>query len=88
MKKIICFVVAFLLSLVLFCACSGNDNYIRTVSAEERFVTVGYEPNECEVIVDAETRVMYLFVKNGYGGGLTVMVDADGNPLIYEGDLP
>ena len=88
MKKIICVVLASVLCAVLFCACSDNDNYIRTVSAEDRFVTVGYESGECEVIVDAETRVMYLFVKDRYGGGLTVMVDADGNPLLYEGDLP
>lgn len=88
MKKLICAVVTLLLSLVLFCACGDNDNLIRTVDAEGRFVTVGYSEGDCKVIVDSETRVMYLFVKNGYGGGLAVMVDADGNPLIYEGELP
>lgn len=37
------------------------------------------------IYVDKETGVMYLFVKDGYGGGLTVMVDEDGKPLIWEG---
>lgn len=34
------------------------------------------------VIVDKETGVNYLFFKDGYGGGLTVLVDADGKPII------
>lgn len=37
------------------------------------------------IYVDRETGVMYLFVKCGYGGGLTVMVSPDGTPMIYEG---
>lgn len=28
---------------------------------------------------------MYLFVKNGYAGGLTVMLDENGEPLLWEG---
>lgn len=36
------------------------------------------------IYVDVETKVMYMFVKEGYGGGLTVMVDEDGNPLLWE----
>ena len=37
-----------------------------------------------DIYVDKETGVMYLFVKDGYGGGLTVMVDEEGNPLIWD----
>ena len=29
---------------------------------------------------------MYLFVGNGYRGGLTVMFDSEGKPLIYNGE--
>ena len=32
-----------------------------------------------EIYVDEETDVMYLFSKNGYGGGLTTMLNAE-NP--------
>ena len=38
--------------------------------------------NETEIIVDKATGVNYLFVKNGYGAGLTVLVDAEGKPII------
>ena len=34
------------------------------------------------VIVDKETGVNYLFVHRGYGGGLTPLIDAEGNPII------
>lgn len=36
------------------------------------------------IIVDKETGVMYLFHCAGYKGGLTVMVDANGKPLICD----
>lgn len=36
------------------------------------------------IYVDKETKAQYLFVKRGNGGGLTVLVDAEGNPLLYE----
>lgn len=39
------------------------------------------------ILVDKETRVMYLFVKCGYGAGLEVMVDEEGKPMLYEGEL-
>ena len=34
------------------------------------------------VLVDRETGVNYLFANSGYGGGLTVMVDALGHPIV------
>ncbi|RKD69658.1 hypothetical protein ATL39_3084 [Sinobaca qinghaiensis] len=37
-----------------------------------------------KVIRDNETGVLYLLNGNATGGGLTVMVDQEGNPLIDE----
>ena len=34
------------------------------------------------VLVDKETGVNYLYASSGYGGGLTVLVDAMGNPIV------
>jgi hypothetical protein len=39
-----------------------------------------------QVIVDKETGVEYFFQLYSYGGGMTVLVDKDGKPIIYEGD--
>lgn len=34
------------------------------------------------VLVDKQTGVNYLYVHSGYSGGLTVLVDAMGNPIV------
>ncbi len=34
------------------------------------------------VLVDKQTGVNYLYVGSGYSGGLTVLVDAMGNPIV------
>ena len=34
------------------------------------------------VLVDTETGVQYLFVHDGYAGGLTVLLDKDGKPPV------
>lgn len=35
-----------------------------------------------EIWVDRDTGVNYLFHRDGYGSGLTVLLDADGKPVI------
>ena len=34
------------------------------------------------VLVDKQTGVNYLYINSGYSGGLTVLVDAMGNPIV------
>lgn len=38
------------------------------------------------IFVDTETGVNYLFVKEGYGGGLTPLLGKDGKPVITPKD--
>jgi hypothetical protein len=50
---------------------------------EERFVRIHSENMGGEqIIVDKVTGVNYLFVTSGYAGGLTVLLDRDGKPVI------
>ena len=37
-----------------------------------------------QIWVDLETRVQYLWHSEGYAGGLTVLLDAEGKPLLYK----
>lgn len=37
-----------------------------------------------QIITDTKTGVQYLYVSEGYSGGLTVLVDRDGRPLLNE----
>ena len=39
------------------------------------------------MLVDKETRVQYLHEHGYQHGGLVVIVDAEGKPILYEGDL-
>ena len=50
---------------------------------EERFVRIHSENMGGEqIIVDKVTGVNYLFVTSGYAGGLTVLLNRDGTPVI------
>ncbi|MDR0918951.1 MAG: DUF6440 family protein [Oscillospiraceae bacterium] len=44
-----------------------------------KFAMSGYE-----IIIDKVTGVNYLFRFNGYSGGLTVLVDENGKPIVTE----
>ena len=50
---------------------------------KERFIKVHSENMGSEqIIVDRETGVNYLFVQSGYAGGLTVLLDQYGKPVV------
>ena len=50
---------------------------------QERFVRIHSKNMGGEqIIVDKVTGVNYLFVQSGYAGGLTVLLDRDGKPVI------
>ncbi|MGM0397305.1 MAG: DUF6440 family protein [Bacillota bacterium] len=52
--------------------------------AEKRFQVVHKEGklSTTKIIVDSETGVNYLFVGEGYAGGLAVLRDKEGKPVI------
>ena len=53
---------------------------------EKRFVKTysqgGFTKPAMEIWVDRVTGVNYLYTQSGYAGGLTVLVDAQGKPII------
>lgn len=51
-----------------------DERFVQTYSQGKLTVT--------EILVDKTTGVNYLFHKDGYGGGLTVLLDADGKPVV------
>lgn len=53
-------------------------------NGEERF-KITYKQgalNSFKILVDVETGVNYIFYQEGYAGGLTVLLDEEGNPVI------
>lgn len=51
---------------------------------DKRFKTVYKQglASSCKIIVDTETGVNYLFTADGYAGGLTVLLDREGKPVV------
>ena len=54
---------------------------------KDRFIKV-YSQNSLfgcneRILVDVETGVNYLFCAEGFGCGLTVMLNADGKPVVW-----
>ena len=53
------------------------------MAKEKRFIkTYSQGLGSVEIWVDRETGVNYMYKNSGYSGGLTVLVDAEGKPII------
>lgn len=88
MKKILmCVIVA--ASLVFCIGCSTIDVADATESDVENvfdIVESGKMPEYgyYEVLVDKTTRVMYFYTSKHYSDTMTVLLDSDGKPRLYE----
>ena len=89
MKKFLTVILLVVVCCVIFSGC-GKTKKVEASEVDERFLILNDTNNGMngyrQIIVDRETGVMYLFVVCGGKGGLTIMVNADGNPLIYGGE--
>lgn len=88
-KKILITIVVLILIVVIGFIC--KDISISEVYSENNnFVYMDSEYIGTLVVYryyDKTTKVIYMFTRNGYsekGGGLTVMLDQNGNPLLYK----
>ena len=53
------------------------------MAKEKRFEKVYSQgAGSVEILVDKETGVNYLYRISGYSGGLTVLLDKDGKPIV------
>lgn len=76
MKKLL----AALLIIATFLLCGCNAKQDSLESEEVRFVVEYRRPkglNGIAIIRDTQTGVAYLFVRSGYAGGLTRLVEVD-----------
>ena len=54
-----------------------EDRFIKTVVDSG-----GFSDSRLEIYVDRKTGVNYLFAQSGYAGGMCVLVDRDGKPIV------
>ena len=53
------------------------------MAKDKRFIKVYSQgAGSTEILVDKETGVNYLFHSSGYAGGLTVLLDSEGKPIV------
>lgn len=52
--------------------------------AKDRRFEVILEEKGINIILDKETKIQYLFYKDGYAGGMTALLDKDGKPAVSE----
>lgn len=86
MKKITLIVI---LSFIFIntTACSNLfDNEAMEVSNKDNTLILVESNYDYEIYADKETKVMYLWMTGYYKGGLTVMLNEDGTPKLYQGN--
>lgn len=86
MKKIIIILTAIFLTFILT-GCPMEITNKAAASSTHRMVIVEKMPGDWNIVYDEKTKVMYA-VSNGYynNGNFTLLVNADGTPLLYEGE--
>ena len=82
MKRCMAILLVLVMVVAMMVGCASTP-IVEDVETGDRFVVVVSQGTN-DVYADTETGVMYYFHKSSYGGGMTVMVDADSNPLIWD----
>lgn len=90
MKKIIA--VALIFCMLLLCSC-GSYSEVKTTydieseeAAPSMFVSVE-DTLDWQIVYHKTTKVMYAVSQGGYNQGtFTLLVDENGDPLLWEGD--
>ena len=81
MKKIVAIILVLMMSCFIFAGCGTKENsrFIiidSDVSSEDMFSS--------QLYADKQTGVVYWFSKSGYGHTMTVLLNSDGTPVLYD----
>lgn len=90
MKKIL----SLILCLMLSCSLVGCENISTTGDIifkqlwGRTFMILYEEDYRVYVDIDEKTQYLYITETGSYRGGLELLVDSEGKPLLYEGEIP
>ena len=89
MKKFLTLLLILIIATFTFTGCyetNENGNEVHKVNDQVTFVRVMHDYSDCfSIFIHKETKVMYVAYYGG--GGMSVMLDAQGKPLIWRGNL-
>lgn len=80
--------LATILTIIICCSGCGNtttnefDSNYQGIVEDTHFLRID-SIDGC-IYVDKKTKCQYLWIKRGYGGGITLLVNEDGTPKLYE----
>lgn len=93
MKRIIAIIISVIMVCFIFVGCSETNH--KASSENHRFIEIesdlemdssGITVRGNTIYADKETGVMYLVFYGANRAGITVLLDADGKPLLYDFD--
>ena len=86
-RKLLSLISAFVIGTSLMIGCapvSAAETAVKEVEYD-RFVRV-YREDRTYIYVDIETGVQYMLYAGSYGPAMTVLLDSDGKPLLYDAE--
>lgn len=84
MKKFFIALVVLLIIAATLVSCNTQTVETEDANDSSMFIEIEYKPN-WQVVYHRETRVMYVISRGAYNQGtFTLLVNADGTPMIYE----
>lgn len=96
-KKLFCLLLILVLPVcLLFTGCgtksenyqdNSSERFVIIEKIQDNFQDTDGNPVSFYIIVDKETKIMYFMVSGNYRFCMETMVDSDGKPLLYEGEL-
>ena len=90
-KKIFCLLLLLIIPILVLFGCASNSAQTSEIGKEYivgNVILVKVEKGEdFDLFVDKNTKVIYIYNKTSYQGGLTAMLNADGTPMLWEGEL-
>lgn len=88
--KLVILIIVIISSLFILTGCASTyyeENEPYKSNTSDRFIKIKQWIDERgsinEILYDKETKVQYLKI---YGNGITVLLDTEGKPLLYEGE--
>ena len=84
--KRIAMIMILLLTLLALAGCSTGNVDSQKTDDDRMFMVISYREYDGEILVDKATGVMYWKSASSYNwGSLTLLVNPDGTPRIWEG---
>ena len=82
MKRIVAIILVVMMSCFIFAGCGGTKENSRFVIIDSDINTENL--SNTALYVDKQTGVVYWYTHSGYGQTMTVLLNSDGTPVLYD----